>query len=152
MSDAGRCLIDLDVSDMLPTDTLGEDRIVEESEVVSKGSGALVELAEFVEPGESWVWGDEVMRRAKTCGPPPGRRHARGLLANRLAIPVGWRPYLPLLPGTVWEGFGGDRLIICFVYGWEWRVCCTFLNEPFGPHFRLVRSVGGNLALRASSA
>jgi hypothetical protein len=101
------------------------------------------ELQEFLQKGEDYVDGEEMVRRAKEQGVLSGLRHAEAMLRNQERIPVEWRKFVLVFP-EVWQSPNDYRgvWILCWIEG-RWRLGRRWLDRRFFSFsllpFRLVR-------------
>jgi len=97
------------------------------------------ELQEFLQKGESYTGGEEMVRRAKNQEVLSGLRHAEAMLRNQERIPVEWRKFVLVFP-EVWQCPYGDRRVwyLCWS-GKQWVLCYGWLNFSFDSRCRLVR-------------
>lgn len=99
-----------------------------------------LELIEVLQGDESYVAGDELIKRALSLRALQGQRCAEALLRHSDNIPEDWRPFILLFPGTVWETLEGDEYIPCLV--WReggWTLLWAFLKSGWHSPHRLVR-------------
>ncbi len=97
-------------------------------------------LQEFLRNKESFVNGEEIIRRAKEQGVSSGIRHAEAMLRQQDKIPVEWRKYYLVFP-EVWQGPRGDRGVFCLCWsGGRWYLRCHWLWRGFRSSARLVAS------------
>lgn len=77
-----------------------------------------LELSEFLNEGEPYVVGTEMLKRAKAQGNLTGQSHAERLLDNRQDIPVEWRQYV----GLCWHSSAqpGRRPLRCLSQLGRW--------------------------------
>ncbi|MBU1178464.1 hypothetical protein KJ903_04610, partial [Patescibacteria group bacterium] len=69
---------------------------------VTKPIGKItVQPVEFMGEQEE-LWGTAIGKIAKEMNAYLGQRHAEGILVIKDRIPVEWRKYTLLLPGTIW--------------------------------------------------
>lgn len=112
------------------------------SENVPFGEGEVsLRLDEFVMQYETYISGHETMKRAKAMGNLAGQLHAERLLYQRSNIPVEWRGFSLVFPGTVWRHPDGSTAVPCLDYlgfgrwwlnfGWlggNFTSCCRFVR------------------------
>ena len=72
-----------------------------ERDVVEPIGETTVQPVEFMGDREE-LWGTSIGRIAKEMNSYLGQRHAEGILAIKDEIPVEWRKYTFLFPGTIW--------------------------------------------------
>src|SRR3989344_4584206 len=70
-----------------------------------------LELVSFLRGGESYINGEEMVRRAKELKINFGQQQAEYLLANQDQIPKEFRKHYLPFPGTVWQGPNGNRFV-----------------------------------------
>lgn len=103
-------------------------------------SSPYLELVPFLRDGEKKIGGDEMMRRARLKLANYGQEDAEFLLKDPGQIPMDFRPFCLVFPGTVWLDSDGNRefaSLDCF--GGRWRL--HFILEyglDFDQH-RLIR-------------
>lgn len=97
------------------------------------GKQFILEIVEFLRPGESSVNGKEMKQRAKRLNAHLGQHHAEYLLDHQGLIPKEWRgKYCLAFPGTVWLlGVGGGRCDIPFL-GWNGKEWCLSFGSLEG--------------------
>jgi len=102
-------------------------------------------LSGFLEEGESSVLGEVMLERGKAnkageLGPLAGQHHAEALLDQQDQIPVEWRGYYLVCPGTVWRVSGGYRRVAyLYWYGRQWKLdFCWLGNDYWSADDRLV--------------
>ena len=102
---------------------------------------AELELVSFLKPGESFINGDEMVRRARTeLRANLGQRHAEYLMEHQKEIPVEFREYYLVFTGTVWCRSGGNRRVACLRWGGpRWVLHFHWLENDWGSYGRLVR-------------
>lgn len=99
-----------------------------------------VELVEFLKPGESNVKGNVMADRAKELGANLGQKHAEWLEKNQDRIPVKFRQFYLIFPGTVWQGPDGNRGVPRLSwYGDRWRLGFYGLGSGWYSSDRLLR-------------
>lgn len=99
-----------------------------------------LELVSFLRPGESYIPGKEMRRRAKGMGAAPGLRQARYLLDHQAEIPAEWRKYYLPLAGALVRAPDG-RLFVPYLYwhGGGWGLDFRWLEDGWVSYARLVR-------------
>lgn len=94
------------------------------------------ELQEFLREGESYVGGEEMVKRAKDR---TGLRHAEAMLREQDKIPADYRKYVLVFP-EVWRDPCSDRGVFCLSWGGgRWVLGYDWLSDGFGSSYRLVR-------------
>ncbi len=83
-----------------------------------------LQLVPFLRGGESYINGEEMVRRAIKMKCNLGQQHAEYLLANQDQIPTEFRKHYLVFPGTVWQFQDGYRSVPCL----RWRGDRWFLN------------------------
>ncbi|MEK7540725.1 MAG: hypothetical protein AAB529_00575 [Patescibacteria group bacterium] len=97
-------------------------------------------LAEFLEPGESCLGGEEMVKIAKKQGILTGLRHAEAMLRDQDRIPADWRKYYLVFP-EVWQSPSGYRAVFdLYWYGCRWYLSYSWLDNDFISRCRLVAS------------
>ena len=107
-------------------------------DVVLEGERKL-QLDTFLREGESYLVGHTMLERANQMGDCAGQLHAERMLEQQENIPVEWREFRLLFPGTVWRLPLG-RLYVPYLY-WHaggWRLYWYWLGLDFND-CRLVR-------------
>ena len=102
-----------------------------------KGKLAL-ELAEFLESGEEYVYGEELVRRTQWMN-PAGFIHAMFLYENQNLIPEECRKNYLVFPGTILLRSGGNRRVVCLNWrsgAWHWGD--SLLDRAFDSGDRVV--------------
>lgn len=127
----------------ISTTGLANDRRAEGWELIEdtplEGNPEL-ELREFLEPGEAYVTGDVMFGRAEKLGNRAGQQHAEHLLALQRKIPVEWRHFYLVFPGTKWRSLGGFLNVpYLFWRGDEWCLYWDWLDFGLPSYSRLVR-------------
>ncbi len=99
-----------------------------------------VEFATFLESDERYVNGTVMLERAKALGYRADQRHAEQMLAQQADIPVEYREFYLVFPGTIWRGPRG-RLYAPFLYwgGDAWYLDFRWLEGGWRSHCRVVR-------------
>lgn len=98
-----------------------------------------VELIEFLKDGESYVSGDEMVRRTKSDD-NAGQRHAEAMLRDQDKIPQEFRKYVLVFPETLWRGPSGRRRVAYLRWdGSGWCLRFGWLEGGFGQSDRVVR-------------
>ncbi len=105
------------------------------------GKTFVLELVEFLKPGESSVNGEVMKQRAKELNAHLGQRHAEYLLKHQELIPTEWRgKYILTFPGTVWQDSDGDRRGPYLLWhGDRWCLYFRWLRYGWDSLDRLVR-------------
>jgi hypothetical protein len=99
-----------------------------------------LELVSFLRERESWVSGEELMRRAVELKANLGQRQAEYLLKHQEQIPKEWRQYYIVFTGTTWRGRRGCRGVPClYCFAGRWRLRFHWLGGGFLSYDRLVR-------------
>ena len=97
-------------------------------------------LAEFLEPGESCLGGEEMVKIAKKQGILTGLRHAEAMLRDQDRIPADWRKYYLVFP-EVWQSPRGRRYVFYLYWdGDRWCLGYNWLGNDFYSDCRLVAS------------
>ena len=91
-------------------------------------------LSGFLEEGESSVLGELMLERGKAnaeeLGPLAGQHHAEALLDQQDQIPVEWRGYYLVCPGTVWQDSDGIRKVAYLSWNGErWKLYFSWLGH-----------------------
>lgn len=109
---------------------------------VKEPTGELaLELVEFLKEGETFIKGEELVKRAKEKHILLGQRHAEALLKNQGAIPREWRKYYLVFPGSVLQGPDGLRCVpYLYCVGSRWCLVFHWLGYDFYFCDRLVGS------------
>jgi hypothetical protein len=95
-------------------------------------------LSEFLNPGEPYVGGEEMVKRATKQGALSGLRHAEAMLRQQEKIPVEWRKYCLVFP-EVWVLPDGSRRVWYLYWdGRQWVLYCYWLHDDFCSGYRLV--------------
>ncbi len=88
-----------------------------------------LELASFLKDGETYISGEEMLKRAREYKALSTKEFAKWLDKNQELIPKKWREYYLVFPEYLLDG-GGNRLVACFdwdsesqewVLGFDWR-------------------------------
>ena len=109
------------------------------SQTVTSVSG--LEIVPFMKPGQAFVRGEDMVRRAIQLEASLGQHDAEYLLEHQDEISVEFKRYYLVFPGTVWRGRDGGRFVPCLgsVSG-PWDLDFTLLSDSWSPLFgRLVR-------------
>ncbi|MDP3882936.1 MAG: hypothetical protein Q8Q48_02685 [Candidatus Staskawiczbacteria bacterium] len=97
------------------------------------------ELQEFLQKGECYTSGEEMIRRATEKEVFSGLRHAEAMLRNQEKIPVEWRKFVLVFP-EVWQyPYSNRRVWYLFWDGERWYLSCHWLSNDFSSIYRLVR-------------
>mgnify|MGYP001620111609 CR=1 FL=1 len=97
------------------------------------------DIVEFLKPGESYVNGEVMKRRAKELNAHLGQGHAEYLLEHQELIPKEWRDKFLVFPGTVWRDSVGDRYVpYLYCYGDRWYLSFGWLWYDWYSDDRLV--------------
>ena len=106
------------------------------------GESFVPEFVEFLKPGEQYITGEEMIKRAKEKSALPGKSHADWLLQNQLLIPTEQRKHYLVFPGTRLKD-SEDNLCVPGLYwsGNEWYMSSCKLGSVEGLNHRdrLVR-------------
>lgn len=98
-----------------------------------------LELVEFLEQGETFISGQELVKRAKKRNALLGQRHAEALLRNQGVIPEEWRNYYLVFPGSVLQDPGSYRGVPCLAWrGDRWCLDFGWLGDDFDSGGRLA--------------
>jgi len=99
-----------------------------------------VVIEDFLEEGEPYIGGEEMVSRAKNRGIRTGLRHAEAMLREQEKIPVDQRKYVLIFP-EVWQDPRGYRgVFYLFWSGERWNLDFRWLGDNFLFSFRLVSS------------
>jgi hypothetical protein len=100
-----------------------------------------LEFVSFQKPGESYINGEEMVRRARTeLRANLGQRHAEYLLKHQQEIPVEFRKCYLVFTGTVWRSLDGNRSIACLDWcSGQWALDFYRLGGDWSSRGRLVR-------------
>lgn len=111
---------------------------VKEPEIIE---ATKLELVPFLKEGESFVGGEEMVRRARgELRANLGQRHAEELLEHQDQIPVEWRGFYLVFPGTVWRLPDGRRRVAGLGWsGGHWGLGLDYLVMDWDSYARLVR-------------
>ncbi len=89
-----------------------------------------LELLSFLKPGESYVNGEVMKKRAEEQNANFGQLDAEWLLDHQSEIPKEFRKYYLVFPGTVWQDSSGRRYVAYLSWcddGWylvfDWLDC-----------------------------
>ncbi len=104
-----------------------------------KGEGEFeLELKEFLRKGESYLGGEDMVKRAKELGVDSGLRHLEAVLREQDKIPVEMRQFC-LVSTEVWVGPNGDRDVWYLDWrGGRWVLFSYWLDNDFNSSCRLV--------------
>ena len=109
------------------------------------GSKSNLKLSTFLKDGETYVNGEEMLRRGiedePELGPLAGYKHAEYLFNNQHLIPAGYRGKVLVFAGTVWQDPRGYRCVVCLFWdGERWRLRRDWLGHAdWHDYYRLVR-------------
>lgn len=122
--------------------------LLEDVDEPSSISIADLGLVSFFKDGESYVRGEEMVKRAEKFGANLGQRHAELLLDHQNQIPKEWRDYYLVFPGTIWRGRDGDRYVqsLCWL-GTPWNLGFLGLGLDWPSGGRLVRPCKSGVGL-----
>ena len=97
-------------------------------------------LANLSEEGEKRLCGESLITRAADLGILAGQAHAGCLLARPRIIPVEWRKFCLLFPGTRWHALYDDDQYIPELYRYEvrWRQNFRHIGHHLGLYDRVV--------------
>lgn len=115
--------------------------LLEDAGEPSSISIADLELVSFLKRGESYIGGEEMVKRAKKSGANLGQRHAEFLLEHQDEIPAKYRKHYLVFPGTIWRFRDGGRLVpyLCWDGG-RWELVFGWLGRGWDSSARLPRS------------
>lgn len=109
------------------------------SDVKEPTGGLTLELVEFLKEGETFINGEELVKRTKKKDVLLGQRHAEALLRNQDVIPEEWRNYYLVFPGSVLRSSLGDRRVpYLFWNDGRWCLYFYWLELHFRSGDRLV--------------
>lgn len=94
----------------------------------------------FLTDGESYINGEEMVRRARVeLSANSSQEDAEWLLEHQDKIPVELRKYHLVFTGTIWRGSLGSRYVVClFWYGDQWVLRFLRLGVDWLSYNRLV--------------
>ncbi|MBI2033928.1 MAG: hypothetical protein HYT13_02415 [Candidatus Liptonbacteria bacterium] len=100
-----------------------------------------LEIVPFLKKGESYVNGEEMVRRARVeFDANYGQEDAEYVLEHEAEIPKEFRPYYLVFPGTVWQASRGGRHVPYLDGdGSRWSLDWDWLRGAWGLSGRLVR-------------
>lgn len=100
-----------------------------------------LELVPFLEKDESYVNGEEMVRRARVeLDANYGQEDTEYVLARQDEIPEEFRSYCLVFPGTVWrDAYGYRRVPYLIWYGKRWLLNFDWLRRVWYSSDRLVR-------------
>lgn len=99
-----------------------------------------LELVSFLKRGENRISEEEMRERAKEMRADLGQREAEHLLDHQDEIPVSWREFDLIFPGTLWrDSFGGLSVPYLGWFGDRWGLCLSWLDRDWDSVGRLVR-------------
>jgi len=95
-------------------------------------------LQEFLQDGESYLGGEEMVQRGRKLGANSGLKHIEAIIRNQDKIPVEMRQFC-LVSIEVWL----DPLVYRYVWyaywhGGRWVLRCRWLSDSFLSSYRLV--------------
>lgn len=100
-----------------------------------------LEAVSFLREGESWIGGDELVRRDRQelhCN--GGQLFAEWLEKHQEQIPKELREYVLVFTKTIWrDSYGGRRVAYLDWYGGRWYLFFRYLGLSFHGGDRLVR-------------
>ncbi len=101
-----------------------------------------LELVEFLKEGETFINGEELIKRAEEKHILLGQRHAEALLKNQGTIPEEWRRYYLVFPGSVLQIIprGARRVPYLSWDGRRWCLLFHWFGNDFHSGGRLVGS------------
>ena len=98
-----------------------------------------LEIVSFLKRGENSISGERIRQRAAEMGGNFGQREAEYLLNHQEEIPVSWRQYYLVFPGTVWRYSDGSLGVPYLDWGCgRWSLRFSFLG--WNSDGRLLRS------------
>ena len=103
-----------------------------------------LELVPILKSGETYVNGEEMLRRAREeFNANLGQEDAEWLLEHQNEIPKEWRSHYLTFTGTLWRGDGGSRGVSCLHWhGGRWRLDFGWLEGGWGSDDRVLRLRG----------
>jgi len=104
-----------------------------------------LELVLYLRPDERYVFGEELVRRAREdLSANLGQRHAEYFLEHQESIRFDFRPYTLVFTGTIWRNLIGEKHVV-YLY-WhkgelKWVLDFARLGDAWGREYdyRLVR-------------
>jgi hypothetical protein len=116
--------------------TLLEDN--KEREILPVGE---LELAVPFKDEETCIFGHELIKRAVKTKNNFSQRQAEYLLENQDKIPLDWRPFCIIFPGTIWADSANRPSVPYIVYETKgWNLSFYWVNRPFAGVSRLLQS------------
>ena len=112
---------------------LKHDKTVDDWKLIKEGTKPKkfpkLELVEFLEKGESYINGEEIIKRAVKLKADLNQYHAEYLLEHQDEIPEEWREFCIVFPATVWRHRGGRRYVPCLRWdGDRWYLSFDWLG------------------------
>ena len=100
-----------------------------------------LELVEILKPEESWISGEEMVRRARNeLNANLGLEDLEIVLRNQHLLPTNYRSFYIPFPGTILEDPSGDRGVACLFFGGRrWFRYFFWLGSNFYGSVRLLR-------------
>jgi hypothetical protein len=104
-------------------------------------SASNLEGVAFLKAGESYILGEEMVRRARIESDTNwSQEDAEYLLEHQEEIPAELRNFYLVFTATVWEDSSGRRLVAClFWIGEPWCLSFVRLDDGWYNYFRLPR-------------
>lgn len=103
-------------------------------------TSANIEAVSFLKGNETYINGEEMVRRAVELDANYGQEDAEFLLEHQADIPKELRSLYLVFPGTKWQGSDEDRDVPCLSWdGGQWVLFFCWLDYDFDGSDRLVR-------------
>jgi hypothetical protein len=111
----------------------------EDYEAAFAGREVEFELVKFLNSGEPYVNGEEMLKRSLARTRPAGNRAFEDFANHPELIPDEWQKYVLVFPGAVLLDEFGNRYIRDLIFdSGQWDRCADWLGYYFGSDYRVV--------------